>query len=162
GGVFDARRRHHWRGPWRVNGARIWISLCHRLFATDWRNWIHFKPDLGDDGCRALDDVLNIPGIENDLAVGASLGAIHRRRCLYRSIQWRNDIAGFENGIFAWRHPAKATIRHSHWRPDLGRRHRLYPAPLQQRKNHPQRETGAFSTSERTSGQVSHGSGGET
>ena len=81
----------------RTFDCRFRFSFRNRFVAPDRRNRFIFKPDFWNDGCNVVADLPGFPDRWLDRAALFCDRAFDRRNCLHRRVQWRHDVAGFEN-----------------------------------------------------------------
>ncbi len=100
----------------RVFDRSLWLSFRHRVVTIDWRDRLVFKSDFRNDGGDAAAHLFGVSHHRLDHAQLFCDCALDRRHCLYRRVQRRHDVAGFENGFSGWIDPEISTNRDPVWR----------------------------------------------
>ena len=104
----------------RDHDRRFWISVRHRLFTTDRRNRFivesHFRHDRRDVAADVFD--LSADGL--DWTAVLRHRAFHRRDRLYRRLEWRHDVSGFEDWFPRRRYAEVSAVRDSRRRARVG------------------------------------------
>ena len=106
---------------WRPDDRRFRFPVRHGFIAADWRDWLIFESDFGNDGSDTAPYLFDIFAHRLDWSDVLHYGAFDRRHRLHRLFEWRHYVTGFEDGIPGWLDSKGTADCDSGWAPLLRR-----------------------------------------